>query len=86
MFADHSGSLGPPAAAGRRALPFDGERGAALEPHGCESGSPVGSDGDLVHAPAPMAGMHRGYPYAGAELWTANPFRTPARTRAAAGP
>jgi S-methylmethionine-dependent homocysteine/selenocysteine methylase len=66
-------------------LLLDGATGTELERRGAKSELPLWSARALRDAPALVGRIHRDYVEAGAELLTANTFRTQARTLARAG-
>lgn len=68
-----------------RALLLDGATGTEIERRGLPSELPLWSSHALVHAPEVVAEIHADYVAAGAELITANTFRTQARSLASAG-
>jgi S-methylmethionine-dependent homocysteine/selenocysteine methylase len=67
------------------ALLLDGATGTELERHGARSELPLWSARALLDAPALVERIHRDYVEAGAEVLTANTFRTQARTLSRAG-
>jgi S-methylmethionine-dependent homocysteine/selenocysteine methylase len=67
------------------ALLLDGATGTELERHGARSELPLWSARALLDAPALVERIHRDYVEAGADVLTANTFRTQARTLARAG-
>lgn len=67
------------------ALVIDGATGTELERRGVAAAPPLWSARALVEAPETVLAIHREYVEAGAELLTANTFRTAARSLAAAG-
>ena len=70
--------LGPP-------LLLDGATGTELERRGVRTGLPLWSTHALLEAPALVEEIHRDYVEAGAEILTANTFRTQQRTLARGG-
>jgi len=64
---------------------LDGATGTELERAGIESGLPLWSAHALLEAPQVVCEIHRRYVEAGAEVLTANTFRTQRRTLARAG-
>jgi len=70
------------AASARRAPPLvlDGALGTELERRGVATGLPLWSARALLAAPDAVLAIHRDYVAAGAELLTANTFRTQRRT------
>jgi S-methylmethionine-dependent homocysteine/selenocysteine methylase len=64
---------------------LDGATGTELERRGVRSDLPLWSAHALVERPEQVAGIHAEYAAAGADLITANTFRTQARTLARAG-
>jgi len=71
-------------AAGRPIL-LDGATGTELERRGARCDLPLWSAHALIDAPALVARIHRDFAAAGAEVVTANTFRTQRRTLARAG-
>ena len=63
----------------------DGATGTELERRGVPSGLPLWSAHALMERPEAVEAVHRDYVAAGAEILTANTFRTQARTLARAG-
>jgi len=61
------------------ALLLDGAMGTELEARGVESGLPLWSTHALLHAPEVVEKIHAEYVAAGAEILTANTFRTQRR-------
>ncbi|MBW2418909.1 MAG: homocysteine S-methyltransferase family protein [Deltaproteobacteria bacterium] len=61
------------------ALLLDGAMGTELEARGVESGLPLWSTHALLHAPGVVEEIHAKYAAAGAEILTANTFRTQRR-------
>ena len=70
----------------RAAAPIllDGATGTELEARGIEAGLPLWSSHALLHAPEAVEAIHRDYALAGAEILTANTFRTQERVLARA--
>jgi S-methylmethionine-dependent homocysteine/selenocysteine methylase len=68
-----------------RPLLLDGAMGTELERAGLDTGLPLWSARALLEAPEVVASIHRAYVAAGADLLTANTFRTHARSLAHAG-
>lgn len=68
-----------------RPLLLDGATGTELERRGLPTGLPLWSTHALLEAPEVVEAIHRSYVQAGAELITANTFRTQARTLTRAG-
>jgi homocysteine S-methyltransferase len=68
-----------------RPILLDGATGTELERRGARCELPLWSAHALVDAPALVARIHRDYVEAGAEVITADTFRTQARTLARAG-
>ncbi len=66
-------------------LLLDGATGTELERRGVPSQLPLWSSRALLDAPEVVAGIHAEYVAAGAEILTANTFRTQRRTLARAG-
>jgi S-methylmethionine-dependent homocysteine/selenocysteine methylase len=66
-------------------LLLDGANGTELERRGVASTLPLWSTHALIHAPDVVAAIHAEYVEAGADVLTANPFRTQRRTLARAG-
>lgn len=66
-------------------LVLDGATGTELERAGIRTGLPLWSTHALLEAPETVERIHRTYLEAGAELITANTFRTQRRTLARAG-
>jgi S-methylmethionine-dependent homocysteine/selenocysteine methylase len=66
-------------------LLLDGATGTELERRGVRSALPLWSVHALIEAPDQVAAVHQAYVAAGAELLTANTFRTQRRTLARAG-
>jgi len=66
-------------------LLLDGATGTELERAGLATGLPLWSTHALLEAPECVAGIHAAYLAAGAEIVTANTFRTQRRTLARAG-
>lgn len=64
---------------------LDGALGTELERRGAPSTLPLWSTHALLHRPALVGEIHREYVAAGAEILTANTFRTQYRTLARAG-
>ena len=62
------------------ALLLDGALGTELERRGCPAGLPLWSTHALLEAPERVAEIHGDYARAGAEILTANTFRTQQRT------
>ena len=71
--------------AGGPTLLLDGATGTELERRGAPTRLPLWSAHALLGEPALVARIHRDYVEAGAEIVTANTFRTQARTLARAG-
>jgi len=69
---------------GPRTLILDGATGTEIERRGIEAGLPLWSTRALLEAPSVVAAIHRDYIAAGAEIITANTFRTQARVLARA--
>lgn len=67
------------------ALLLDGATGTELERRGLDTGLPLWSARALIEAPREVAAIHASYVAVGAELLTANTFRTQRRTLSAAG-
>jgi len=59
---------------------LDGALGSELERRGCPVGLPLWSTHGLLEAPEQVAQIHADYARAGAEILTANTFRTQRRT------
>jgi S-methylmethionine-dependent homocysteine/selenocysteine methylase len=82
-------ALEPSTLAGRLAagppVVLDGALGTELERRGVRSALPLWSTHALLQAPALVRTIHREYAEAGAEILTANTFRTQRRTLARAG-
>lgn len=76
--AERLGGEGPP-------LLLDGATGTELERAGVHTGLPLWSTHALIDAPQVVRDVHRAHLQAGAELVTANTFRTQARTLRRAG-
>lgn len=70
---------------GPRPLLLDGATGTELERRGARAGLPLWSTHALLECPDLVAEIHAEYVAAGAELLTANSFRTQERTLARAG-
>jgi S-methylmethionine-dependent homocysteine/selenocysteine methylase len=70
---------------GDRVLVLDGATGTELERRGARTGLPLWSTHALIEAPELVLAIHRDYVRAGAEILTANTFRTQERTLARAG-
>jgi len=66
-------------------LLLDGATGTELTRRGVDTGLPMWSAKALLHAPKTLVAIHRDYVEAGAEIITANTFRTHRRSLAAAG-
>ncbi len=66
-------------------LLLDGATGTELTRRGVDTGLPMWSAKALVSAPDTLVAIHRDYVEAGAEIVTANTFRTHRRSLAAAG-
>jgi S-methylmethionine-dependent homocysteine/selenocysteine methylase len=66
-------------------LVLDGATGTELERRGAGSPAPLWSAAALISAPQIVAAIHREYVEAGADIVTANTFRTNPRTLRAAG-
>ncbi|MEM9176403.1 MAG: homocysteine S-methyltransferase family protein [Myxococcota bacterium] len=66
-------------------LLLDGATGTELERAGLPTGLPLWSTHALLDAPEAVQAIHRAYVAAGAEIVTANTFRTQARTLSRAG-
>jgi S-methylmethionine-dependent homocysteine/selenocysteine methylase len=71
--------------AGARALVLDGATGTELERRDAPTSLPLWSAHALVHAPDLVAAIHADYAAAGADILTANTFRTQRRTLARGG-
>ena len=71
--------------AGTRALVLDGATGTELERRGAPTSLPLWSAHALLHAPDLVAAIHSDYAAAGADILTANTFRTQRRTLARGG-
>ncbi len=71
--------------AAERPILLDGATGTELERRGARCSLPLWSAHALIEAPALVARIHRDYAEAGAEVLTADTFRTQARTLARAG-
>jgi len=71
--------------AGERALVLDGATGTELERRGAPTSLPLWSAHALVHAPDLVAAIHADYAAAGADILTANTFRTQRRNLARGG-
>ncbi|MDJ0869310.1 MAG: homocysteine S-methyltransferase family protein [Myxococcota bacterium] len=69
----------------RAPLVADGATGTELERRGAHTGLPLWSTHALLDAPELVEAIHRDYVLAGAELLTANTFRTQTRTLARGG-
>jgi S-methylmethionine-dependent homocysteine/selenocysteine methylase len=65
---------------------LDGATGTELERRGHDTGLPLWSSHALLDAPDALAGIHADYARAGADILTANTFRTQRRTLGRAGP
>ncbi len=78
-------SLQAALAQGRRPLLLDGATGTELQRRGMELGVPLWSAQALLDCPELLLAIHRDYVQAGAELLTANTFRTHGRNLAAGG-
>ncbi len=63
----------------------DGATGTEIERRGLHTGLPLWSSHALIERPEAVEEIHRDYVAAGAEILTANTFRTQARTLARAG-
>jgi len=72
-------------AGGDRPLLLDGATGTELERAGVHTGLPLWSTHALIDAPDAVRDVHAAYVRAGAEIVTANTFRTQARTLERAG-
>jgi len=70
----------PTQLAGTRALVLDGATGTELERRGAMTSLPLWSAHALIHAPDLVAAIHSDYAAAGADILTANTFRTQRRT------
>jgi S-methylmethionine-dependent homocysteine/selenocysteine methylase len=70
---------------GGPALLLDGATGTELERRGAPAQLPLWSAGALLHCPDLVRAIHADYSAAGAEILTANTFRTQRRTLARAG-
>ena len=68
-----------------RPILLDGATGTELKRRGVDTGLPLWSARALLDAPATLREIHRDYLLAGAEIITANTFRTHRRTLARAG-
>src|SRR4051812_31387044 len=68
-----------------RPILLDGATGTELNRRGASTNLPLWSAGALLHAPAVLRQIHRDYLLAGAEIVTANTFRTHRRSLARAG-
>jgi len=68
-----------------RPLLLDGATGTELERAGLRTGLPLWSTHALLEAPSAVREIHERYVEAGAEVITANTFRTQRRTLARAG-
>lgn len=66
-------------------LLLDGATGTELTRRGVDTGLPMWSAKALLHAPDTLVAIHGDYVEAGAEIITANTFRTHQRSLAAAG-
>jgi len=66
-------------------LVLDGATGTELEARGIPSGLPLWSTHALLEAPEVVSAIHAAYVEAGADILTANSFRTQRRTLARAG-
>jgi S-methylmethionine-dependent homocysteine/selenocysteine methylase len=66
-------------------LLLDGATGTELTRRGVDTGLPMWSAKALISAPDTLVAIHRDYVEAGAEIVTANTFRTHRRSLAAAG-
>ena len=66
-------------------LLFDGATGTELTRRGVDTGLPLWSAQALIEAPEVVRAIHSDYVRAGAEIITANTFRTHARSLAAGG-
>jgi S-methylmethionine-dependent homocysteine/selenocysteine methylase len=75
----------PTRLAGTRALVLDGATGTELERRGAPTSLPLWSAHALLHAPDLVAAIHSDYAAAGADILTANTFRTQRRTLARGG-
>jgi S-methylmethionine-dependent homocysteine/selenocysteine methylase len=75
----------PTRLAGTRALVLDGATGTELERRGATTSLPLWSAHALVRAPELVSAIHSDYAAAGADILTANTFRTQRRTLARAG-
>jgi S-methylmethionine-dependent homocysteine/selenocysteine methylase len=71
--------------AGVTPIRLDGATGTELERRGVFTGLPLWSTHALIDAPEAVGEVHASYVRAGAEMITANTFRTQARTLARAG-
>jgi S-methylmethionine-dependent homocysteine/selenocysteine methylase len=71
--------------AGARPLVLDGATGTELERRHVSTSLPLWSAHALVHAPEVVAAIHADYAAAGADILTANTFRTQRRTLARGG-
>jgi len=69
---------------GGRPLVLDGATGTELERRGLRTGLPLWSTHALLEAPETVAEIHRSYRRAGADIVTADTFRTQRRTLARA--
>jgi S-methylmethionine-dependent homocysteine/selenocysteine methylase len=75
----------PTRLAGERALVLDGATGTELERRGAPTALPLWSAHALVQAPDVVAAIHTDYAAAGADILTANTFRTQRRNLARGG-
>lgn len=83
--AERAGALLRRLAGHGRPLILDGATGTELERAGLPTGLPLWSTHALIEAPEAVARIHARYVRAGAELITANTFRTQRRTLERAG-
>ncbi len=83
--ADEPAGLAERLASGDRPLLLDGATGTELERAGLKTGLPLWSTHALIEAPEQVREVHRRYAAAGAEILTANTFRTQERTLRRAG-
>lgn len=71
--------------ASRRLLLLDGATGTELTRRSIDTTLPLWSAGALIHAPDVVRAIHRDYVHAGADIITANTFRTHTRSLARGG-
>lgn len=83
--ADEPAGLAERLASGDRPVLLDGATGTELERAGLQTGLPLWSTHALIEAPEQVREVHRRYAAAGAEILTANTFRTQERTLRRAG-